>query len=140
MLNREELAIGAVLGLGFFWAIGWWCVPLALVTSLLWALGGLGWLGTKAWRRFGVPTAIWMMLNLLKQWSCVGWLYLLAFVMSVVLLSVGYGTRSLQPPDAGSPLGNFWQDHLGINDEDLSKWLSRSTIILAVWLIWYLAI
>jgi hypothetical protein len=131
-LNKEELVIGFILGLGFFWAIGWWCVPLALVTSLLWALGGYGLWGTKAWRRFGIPLVL---MAIIRPF---GIPTIVASVFTAVLLSIGYGSRSTQPFDPGSPLGNFWLDR--VNDEDLSKWLSRATIILAVWLIWYIAI
>lgn len=105
-------------------------MPLALVTSLLWSLGGYGLWGTKGWRRFGIPLVLMAIIHPF------GIATIVASVFTAVLLSIGYGSRD--ETDAGSPMGNWWLDR--VNDEDLSKWLSRATIILAVWLIWYIAI
>jgi len=44
---------------------------------------------------------------------------------------------SLQPPDPGSPLGNFWLDRLG---EKWGKWASRATIIISIWIVWLIAL
>ncbi len=129
-MNRSELIVGAVLGFGFFWAIGWWCLPLAFITSVLWAMGGAGIWGTKAWRRFGVPTAILLSHGL----KTITFISGVAFVLSVVALSMGYGQRDQS--DAGSPLGNFWLDRLG------EKWgmiASRATIIIGIWVVWFTA-
>lgn len=128
-LNPEELGVGAVLGLGFFWVIGLWAIPLAIVTSLLWAIGGAGWLGTKAWRRFGVPLAILIANNSLS-------LSLRCAVLAGItyyFCQMGYGSRDVNDP-VGSPLGNWWLDRLG--DRDRAKWASRASILMAVWVVW----
>lgn len=128
-INREELSIGAVLGLGFFWAIGPWCVLLAVITGLLWALGGAGWLGTKLWRRVGVPVAISVAVSIPL------WVELLLVIATFGILCIGYGSRD--ETDEGSPLGNFWLN-LFLNEE-YAKIASRATIIGAIWLIWGIA-
>ena len=133
--NWEEFAIGFILGLGFFWAIGWCAVLLGLITGVAYRAGGAGWLGTKGWRRLGVPLAIALSLQR------IGWWIGGAFVLSVILLSLGYGTRSTQPPDEGSPLGNWWMDTLeqiGVSAK-VAKWASRATIIGAIWIVWVIS-
>jgi len=87
MLSKEELTIGAILGLGFFWAIGWWCLLLAIITSILWAMGGAGIWGTKAWRRVLIPIVIFIAIGHYNL-ACV-----IAGFSTWGLLSVGYGSR-----------------------------------------------
>lgn len=134
--NVEEFTWGVVLGLGFI-LVSYW---LPLLCGLLWRLGGSGWLGTKAWRRFGVPLAIASFtFTSLTLASLLG-----ASAISVGILCIGYGTRSTQPFDPGSPLGNWWLDFVRAElpnepaelTEFLSKLGSRSTIIVSIWAVW----
>jgi hypothetical protein len=127
-MNKEEFSIGAVLGLGFFGLIGWWAVLLALITGVLYERGGTGWLGTKLWRRAGVPISIGV--SFIHHYQLV--MVLIGCVFSVVLLSVGYGQRD--STDAGSPFGNWWLDRLGIF---WGKWASRATIVCSIWGVFY---
>lgn len=130
-MNKSELICGGILGLGFFWAIGLWCIPLAIVTSILWAMGGAGIWGTKAWRRIGVPIVVAISLV-----SIGVWIRLVSGVLTAIILSIGYGQRSTQPPDDGSLLGNFWLDRLG---EKRGMIASRATIIIGIWAVWFIA-
>jgi len=85
--QMEEFLIGFVLGLGFFLAVGWWCVLLGLITGVAYCLGGMGFLQTKLWRRLGCPLAILIALNHYT------WITGLAVLASFGLLSIGYGRR-----------------------------------------------
>ena len=126
-MNKEEFSIGAVLGLGFFGLIGWWALLLAPITGLLYERGGSGWLGTKAWRRWGVPSVV---VIATMKYHIVA--LILCFVGSVIILSIGYGQRGSS--DSGSPFGNWWLDRLGIF---WGKWASRATIVCSIWGVWY---
>ena len=125
--NWEEAVIGFVLGAGFFWAIGYYSLLLGLWTGVLWRLGGMGYLGTKAWRGWGVPIMITVsMWQRFTPWT------LLPIALTVLLLSIGYGQRDVND-QVGSPLGNFW---LSVAGEHAGKWLARATIIIGVWSVW----
>lgn len=123
----EETFIGFILGLGFFLAIGWWAILLGIATGILWKLGGLGFLQTKLWRRLGCPLAILIALNHYT------WATGLAVLASWGILSLGYGSRSTQPYDHGTWLGNFWQNLLG---ERWGKCAARLTILISIWITW----
>lgn len=125
LISIEEFLIGASLGLMFAWKIQAWAILLAMITGALWERGGSGWLGTKAWRRYGVPTAI--LLSTMKF----DLLTAIAFVTSVVVLSIGYGQRD--STDSGSPFGNWCMDRFGVF---WGKWASRFIIVASVWLVW----
>ena len=127
-MNKEELGIGFVLGLGFNFLIGLWAIPLAVITGFLYERGGSGWLGTKAWRRFGVPVAIYLSNGISPHIHTI-----ISAVLSVIVLSLGYGQRDSSDP--GSPLGNFWLDRLGVF---WGKWASRATIVCGIWAVWYI--
>lgn len=128
-MNKEEAIIGAIIGLGFIPLLGLSAIPLAFTTAFLYERGGSGWLGTKAWRRYGVPTAILLF---------VGWqsvlVSVITFVLNVIILSIGYGTKSVQPPDEGSLFGNWCVRVAG--SETGGKWLARGIIVGGIWAIW----
>lgn len=102
-LNRNEVLVGAVFGWAMIFFIGFWALPLGLVTGLLWAIGGAGY--GKGWRRFGVPAVaalFWMLSGLPILHSAA------TIPGAIAILSIGYGIPSTQPPDEGSALGRFW--------------------------------
>ena len=100
-LNRSELLIGFAVGMAFWFKLGLIAIPLAILTSVLWALSGMKG-HSKLWRRIGVPLVICLVtFAKFKDWTC--WFSL---PMAFVVLSLGYGI-----PDAfdeGSMLGRFW--------------------------------
>jgi ribose/xylose/arabinose/galactoside ABC-type transport system permease subunit len=100
-LNKEELLIGAIFGLTFWFVLGWWVIPVAICTSLLWAIGGTY---GHSIRVFGVPSIVCTAAYLLSH----KWLVLISYPFGALILSMGYGIPSTQPPDAGSTLGRFW--------------------------------
>ena len=131
--NYEEFLVGFLLGLGFFMYVKWYALLLGIASGILWKLGGMGLWGTKAWRRLGIPSliSIFLRVNLL----CMS----VAFILTLVLLLLGYGQRTIEngiETDSGSPLGNFWRDLVG---EKWGKWLSRATIVISIWLVWFVA-
>ena len=132
--NWEEWFIGFILGLGFFPVLGLGSIVLGVVTGILFRMGGAGIWKTKAWRRVGIPLLLVAIMPKSLLGSCGGGL------ASWGLLTLGYGTLTLNPDgsvqDPGSPLGNWWKDHLG---ERWGSVASRLTIIGAIWLVWGVA-
>jgi hypothetical protein len=103
-LNINELITGAAVGALFAFLVGWWALLLVPVTGLLWALGGRY---GHAWRVFGVPVLPVLLCIILKHhiWA------LLSYLLSAIILSIGYGIpdKPMVPDgDKGSPLGRFW--------------------------------
>lgn len=101
-LNKEELIIGGIFGglLAIF--IGPWAVLTALLCSFLWAWTGAG--NGAIWRKVGCPLVACGSIFLVHH----HWQVWVGFIPMVIVLSLGYGIPSTQPPDAGSPLGRFW--------------------------------
>lgn len=55
----EDLASGFVYGLASLAVVPWWAALLvACVCAAFWMLGGIGWKGTNAWRRFFMPSLL----------------------------------------------------------------------------------
>ena len=52
--NPQEIFIGACLQFPLVFIIGWWVIPVMIISSLLWRLGGVAG-GNKLFRRIGVP-------------------------------------------------------------------------------------
>ena len=55
--SPEELFIGACLQFPLYFIVGWWILPIMLVCSVLWRLGGVEG-GSKLFRRIGVPIVV----------------------------------------------------------------------------------
>ena len=127
ILNVEELVIGAFIGLLFSPWLHLWVIPVSIATSLLWALGGAGFLGTKAWRRIGIP----MLLSLILLFHY-NWLYLvISFLIGFGILTIGYGTPTIAPGrhdnDEGSPLGRFAVKLTG--SDFWGGWLAKGILV-----------
>lgn len=88
-LNITELFVGFCIQIPFYYLLGLWFVPLGIVSSLLWALGGANF-GNKAIRRYGVPASTIVALIAFKH----AFLILAAYIPAVLVLSLGYGEKS----------------------------------------------
>jgi hypothetical protein len=102
-LNKEELIIGAIIPLMFFYCYGWWVILICPITSLFWAMAGAEGFD-KFWRRVLVPASICLLLSIIMH----RWWVLFGILPAWGSLSIGYGYPSTQPPDEGSALGRFW--------------------------------
>ena len=127
-LNREETILGTIVAYGITFWIGWIAIPMAFISGFCWSLSGAG--ESKLWRRLGVPAIIVVQIALKTHfWWClasipVGWL----------VLCIGYGTPSLQPPDSGSALGRFYWK-LTKENTFWTDVLTRGTIIGLLYLV-----
>lgn len=102
-LNTEELILGAFYPLMFVLWLKWTVLACIPITSFFWALSGSeGQL--KLWRRLGCPLVVGTGLFLMNH----NIYMIFGVVLSFLVLSIGYGIPSTQPPDAGSILGRFW--------------------------------
>lgn len=85
-------------------AIGPWSLLIGLFSGIAWVAGGQGWLGTKGWRRIGVPLLVCLPFALSG--------HILGAVISGFgqfgVHCIGYGEPSTQPPDIGSWLGRIF--------------------------------
>lgn len=89
-LNIEELFVGGFIQLPFYFVIGLWVIPLAILSGLLWALGGAE-DSSKLFRRLGVPfLAIFFLVA--SGWQSL--LVLAAYPGAVLACSLGYGLES----------------------------------------------
>src|SRR3990167_2038446 len=136
-LNKNELLVGFVFGLSFWCVLGAWAVPLALVTSLGWALTGAGY--SKLYRRFAVPALPCILVIILHQYYCV----LLSYPLAVAMLHIGYGTPTLvrgrDDYDEGSTLGQFWY-RITSGSEWLTNVLTRATIYLGLFISYFMTL
>lgn len=123
-LNKEELLVGFIYGLPFYFLVGWWVILIAPITSLLWALGGRY---GHAIRVFGVPLASYgnvliVTNNLISIVNC---------GLTMLILSIGYGIPQINQYgimiDEGSWLGRFWWNKTKSNVV-LANVLTRLTI------------
>ena len=120
-LNREELILGAVYALIFTYWLGIMVIPIAILSSLFWAISGSSWkFNPKLLRRLGCPL-------LVSVTICIRYntfIPLISVPFAFCVLSLGYGIPSTQPPDEGSTLGKFWFKI----SEKYANLLTRSTI------------
>lgn len=111
--------------------VGLWALPMAVVTSLLWAVGGAEG-GKKVVRRLGVPLTITSVCALFAH----SWVPFISVPLAFGVLSIGYGIPSTQPPDEGSWLGQYCFE-LANKNECLAEIYCR-TIIYAFLIIAFL--
>lgn len=128
----SEFLIGIVAAAAFLpWYFGIGMVAslvVVLTSGSLWAVGGTL---NKAYRRCGVPAVICLAFILGGQmWSL--WQVAGLWVAMYAALSLGYGTPSLFPPDAGSTIGRFWYRRFSkITDPKRMKYaeiMTRTTV------------
>jgi hypothetical protein len=119
----EDYILGALYGLGFIFLVGAWCIPILVLTSLLWGLGGKY---GHAIRVFGIPIASYGIVWLLRSHSI---LALVSGALTGAVFSLGYGIPTTQPPDEGSGLGRFFYNLFNKNNF-LANLFTRGTIYL----------
>lgn len=120
-LNKEELLIGFLVGIIFWFKVSWWALPLALLTSFLWAY--TGWGASKLYRRLGVPLLCGGIVALVYH----SLIPLISVPLAFGVLSIGYGIPTTQPPDEGSLLGQVCFE-LSNKNERLAEIYCRTTI------------
>lgn len=123
-LNLNELFVGACVGLYTSLFIGWWAIPVAVCSALLWAIGGAY---GHSWRVYGVPMVLSFPVGL-RYHSPIA---LLPGLLMMAVLSMGYGIPTVAPGradnDEGSALGRFWYTITGGN-LFWANFLTRGTI------------
>jgi len=120
-LNQEELIIGFTVGICSCLVIGFWAIPVSLVTSFSWSYTAAA--ASKLYRRLGVPLVISSACAVVAH----SWLPLISVPLAFGVLSIGYGIPSTQPPDAGSWLGALCLVYMG-GDEKKANVLCRVII------------
>ena len=120
-LNKEELVVGFLIQLPFFWIIKLWCFPVAIISGILWAMGGSS-DGHKLFRRLGIPLVTIIALMAFKGLS---FSMIPAFFADFMVISTGYGLNSW--------LWKFWNNIT--NDHLKSDFLTRMSIYIAHWIL-----
>ena len=112
-LNKEEIGLGIIYIVSMIWFITVWynliqIVVIALFSGLLWSLAGAGYGRSK--RFLGCPA-----LAALLAWMMTHNIWMSTCAASGAVLSMGYGTPTVEPPDRhdydpGSFLGRlvYW--------------------------------
>jgi len=130
-LNKEEFLTGFIVGtIATFWCNMWWLLAGPLC-GLLWALGGSGFLGTKLWRRLGVPVII----VAIYLRTTHHWVSMISIPLGWLVLCIGYGTPFQD--DKPSSLGKFFWDKTK-GKQPLTDILTRGTLLclflLSLWI------
>lgn len=99
----EDFFAGFAVGQVTMFVIGPWSLLIGIITGVLWVLGGRGWLGTKGWRRIGVPAVISL------PWALNGHFIgsLISFPLQFGAHTFGYGEIDSNDPN-GSFLGRIF--------------------------------
>ena len=96
-----DMLYGFLYGLVSCVVLGWLGVLVAIVTSLLWCMGGIGVLGYNLWRRIGCPLMLAGSFALADH----SLIPVVSGLMQYGAFCIGYGRPSTQPYDKGSWLG-----------------------------------
>ena len=123
-LNIEELFVGACIQYPFYFLIGWWVLPLMVVSAILWALGGAE-KSNKLFRRLGVPVASSISVLLVLQW----WFIPIFILPGWGSITLGYGMPDAT--DEGSFLGRLYLKFL--KNYKLAQFATRITIYILYW-------
>jgi hypothetical protein len=117
-LNVVELIVGFCIQIPFYYILGLWMIPLGVVSSILWALGGAE-KGNKAFRGYGVPIAT--IVALMANMGDI--LIICAFIPAWVFLRIGYGAKSW-----------LWCLYFGIRgNHQVADYLTRMTLYILYW-------
>jgi hypothetical protein len=100
----SDVAEGTLYGCLSFAVIGLWCILVAPLCGLLWAMGGAGWFGWNGWRRIVMPMLMCTLFFIVHHY--VLW-PICSFFIQWGALSIGYSIPDVNEPKA-SPLGTFW--------------------------------
>lgn len=122
LLEPEEYFIGACLQFPIYFVVGWWVIPIMLICSLFWRLGGVAG-GNKLFRRIGVPLVICLSTFLVVR----DWPIFLA-IPFMVWLCPSYGE--------GSSLYKFYSK---IADPVKADFLTRITTYVLYWASYFIA-
>jgi hypothetical protein len=98
----EDFAIGFFFGGISAMVIGWWGVIPAALSGVLWMLGGIGYMETKAWRRLGCAFVVCLPFSLTGHALCA----VISFGLQCAWQTVGYGEPDVNDPN-GSWLGRL---------------------------------
>lgn len=130
-LNKEELAYGFVFGASMVYWTHLWAIPTAVICAYLWARSGMEG-EAKFWRRVLCPVAQNVALAVSIPFSPE---FLIASTAAgfcaTLMLSVGYGIPSTQPPDPGSVLGRYFFK-LAKGNELIANLLMRGLIMAVI--------
>lgn len=102
----EDYLIGSVFGFVTCIVLGWYFgLACSIVCGILWVLGGRGFIGSKVWRRLGVPLLISL------QFATNGHILgsIISFLLQIGWQTAGYGEPS--PGDSGSWLGRLLNNY-----------------------------
>jgi len=135
-LNKEEIAVGALVGGAFIFFLKWWTVITIPLCAYLWALGGAERTSLE-WRRTGVTVTL-MAAFVASLWGePYFWVLIPCAGLFYGATTIGYGIPDEN--DDGSALGAFMYNLVGGN----TFWadiLTRGTIGLVMGISWgYLA-
>ena len=127
-LSFDELATGALIGLGTGLLIKWWSFLLAPAIGILWAMGGSSdspeffGLSSRHWRRLGVPLVLCGACSIITS----AWLPLLSVLPIFGVCTLGYGIPDAT--DEGSMLGRFFFFGIAKENEIVAQFYTRVAI------------
>lgn len=101
--HKQDILIGATYAGLHFFIIGWPVLVIAPFCGVSWTLSGMPGFD-KYWRRIDCPGIIFITMAICLH----SFKVLIGWPIAFGILCIGYGTPSLDPPDAGSALGRFW--------------------------------
>lgn len=121
---EQDLVEGFIYGSFACFVVGPVGFLIAALTSILWALGGAGYLGYNAWRRVGCP----IVLSVVFLFTGHSWA-LSSGALQYTALTIGYGIPSkignptaqdgyfdkTKYSDPGSAIGRFWYTRFSMN-------------------------
>lgn len=137
-LNKEELAYGFVFGASMAYWTHLWAIPTAVICAYLWARSGMEG-EAKFWRRVLCPVIQNAALTISIQYSPEFIIASMAAgACATMMLSVGYGIPSTQPPDPGSVLGRYFF-RLAKGNELIANLMIRGLIMSVIILAFALA-
>lgn len=136
-LNKEEIAIGASIGITYILMLGAWCLVSVPLCALFWAMGGSRdaprflFLSSRHWRRIGVP----VVLSTVAYIATGNWLVLASILLLFGVCTLGYGIPTITAGvvvDKGSWLGRFFYYGIAEGNEAVATAYTRATYALLI--------